>query len=222
MSTSVMTRLVMKDVYLNRLLIGAAMAFGVPSVLITPINKVMFGVGGMFYLTTIIAYGVMLVMYSVVQERKDKALLFAMSLPISYAQYLKSKLLAAFLTFVVPWATLTLTALGVILATRIQDGMASYLIMDAFFMLMNFCVILGIGLRTRSEVAVGATVILTNLSVSLFFMGVANNHDINAITNGDTVVFNRTMLWIIAVELILTPVALTIPFWFRRGKGDVL
>jgi hypothetical protein len=217
-----MTRLVMKDVYLNRLLIGAAMAFGVPSVLITPINKVMFGVGGMFYLTTIIAYGVMLVMYGVVQERKDKALLFAMSLPISYPQYLKSKLVAAFLTFVVPWATLTLTALGVILATRIPDGVASYLIMAAFFMLMNFCVILGVGLRTRSVVAVGATVILTNLSVSLFFMGIANNHGINAITNGDTVVFNRTMLWIIAGELILTPLALTIPFWFRRGKGDVL
>jgi ABC-type Mn2+/Zn2+ transport system permease subunit len=129
---------------------------------------------------------------------------------------------AAFLTFVVPWATLTLTALGVILATRIPDGVASYLIMAAFFMLMNFCVILGVGLRTRSEVAVGATVILTNLSVSLFFMGIANNHGINAITNGDTVVFNRTMLWIIAGELILTPLALTIPFWFRRGKGDVL
>jgi hypothetical protein len=218
----VVTRLVMKDVYLNRLLIGAAMAFGIPSVLITPINRVLFGVGGMFYLTTIIAYGVMLVMYGVVQERKDKAMLFAMSLPVSYGQYLKAKLVAAFVTFVVPWATLTIAAIGVILATRIQDGMVSYLIMAAFFMLMNFCVILGVGLRTRSEVAVGATVILTNLSVSLFFMGIANNQGINAVMNGDAVVFNETMLWLIAAELILTPIALTIPFWFRRGKGDVL
>jgi hypothetical protein len=212
----------MKDVYLNRMLIGAAMAFGIPSVLITPINRVLFGVGGMFYLTTIIAYGVMLVMYGVVQERKDKAMLFAMSLPVSYSQYLRSKLIAAFLTFVVPWATLTLAALAVILTTRIQDGMASYLITAAFFMLMNFCVILGVGLRTRSEVAVGATIILTNLSVSLFFMGIANNQGINAIMNGDKVVFDRTMLSLIACELILTPIALSIPFWFRRGKGDVL
>jgi ABC-2 type transport system permease protein len=217
MSSSIVTRLVLKDLYLYRWMIGAAVVLGLASVLVAPLNRVGFGIGGMFYLTTVIAFGVIIVMYGVVQERKDKAVLFVMSLPLSGEQYLRAKLLAVLTTFLIPWATLTLAAAVVIAVTRLPDGLLSYLALVAVFMLMNFCVVLGIALRTFNEVAIGSTVIVSNLSVSLFFMGLANVRSIQDIAQSPLIGWTPLMSAILAIEIVLTLLALTVPFWFRRG-----
>lgn len=222
MSTSILSQLVMKDLYLNRFMTIAALLVGVLSVLLLPLSRFSFAIGAMVYLTTIIAFGVIIVMYGVMGERKEKATLFVLSLPISPATYRKAKLLATLTTFLSVWAPLTLVTALVILLTPMPDGLVGYLGIVSCFMLMNFCVVLGVALRITNEAALTATVIITNLSVSLFFMGMAQLPSIDAVARGETIVLNREMLVILACELLLIPIALSVPSWFRGGRTDAL
>jgi ABC-2 type transport system permease protein len=222
MSTNVVARLVVKDVYLHRWLIVVALVVGVASLLISITSKMAFNVASVFYLTTIIAFGVMLVMYGVVQERKDKCLLFVLSLPLSNEQYLRAKVFAVLATFLAPWGLLTAAGVTLFLATPMPDGFVTFFVLVSSFMLMNFCVILAVALLTTSEVAVTATIILTNLSVSLFFMLIGSLPSITAHVGKDVMVWSRDASIILGAQVAVMLISLTIPFYVRRGRRTLI
>ena len=87
MTVSVMTRLVIKDLYLVRWIALGSLVAGLVSAVIMPMGAVSAYVGGVSLICVIVILNIMIVMSSVVQERKDKALLFVLSLPISTTQY---------------------------------------------------------------------------------------------------------------------------------------
>jgi ABC-2 type transport system permease protein len=219
MNGSIVAKLVMKDLYLQRWLMYAALVVGVISIAICGINRVAFNVGSVFYLTTVIAYGVILVMYSVVQERKDKALLFVLSLPISGTQYLQAKMLAVLSTFCLPWAVLTLGGVLLIVVTPIQNGLLPFFILASTFMLMNFCVILAVSMLTVNEPLITAVIILTNLSVTLFFMLLAGIPAIQEHVDGSIAVWNAPAFAILAAEVIVMLIVLMLPFWRPLSFG---
>ena len=65
-----------------------------------------FNIGMLIWLTTIIAFGVMLAMLGIANERKERALQFVLSLPLSHGDYVRTKMLGLMLCFLVPWIVL--------------------------------------------------------------------------------------------------------------------
>jgi hypothetical protein len=222
MSGSVIRRLVFKDVYLYRYMLALALGFGLLSVIVSGTSRVAFSVGSVFYLSTVIAFGVILVMYGIAQERKDKALLFVLSLPISPKQYLQAKMLSILTIFFVPWFVLTAGAVVMMLVTLIPDGLVPFFILVSTFLLMNFAVILCVALVTVNELAITTTVILTNMSVSLFFILLGNIPAIQMHTGDNVLIWSRPFFIVLASEIVVMLIAVTLPIYFGRARRGLI
>jgi len=222
MSSSVVRKLVLKDLYLHRHMLTLALVAGLLSIIGSGTSRTAFNVGSVFYLSTVIAFGVILVMYGIAQERKDKALLFVLSLPISPTQYLQAKLFSILTIFFVPWAVLTLGAVVMMLTTRIPDGLVPFFILVSTFMLMNFCLILCVALLTVNELMITGTVILTNMSVSLFFMLLGGMPEIQAHTLDNVVVWSPQFFIVLATQIVVMLIALTLTLCFGRARRGLI
>ena len=97
------TQLIAKELYLNRWLMIGAVIGGLLAVYVASTSTMGFNIGALTWLTIIIAMGVVLPLYGVHQERKDRALLFALSLPLSGVDYMRTKMMALMLCFLIPW-----------------------------------------------------------------------------------------------------------------------
>lgn len=219
---SVVTRLVLKDIYLARWLIGVALVAGLVSIGISLLSRMAFNVGSVFYLTTVIAYGVMLVMYSVFNERKEKCLLFVLSLPLSRRQYLQAKVIGVLCAFFIPWLVLTTCAALTIVTTPLPDGLLPYFMLVSTFMLMNFSLVLTVALLTSHEAIVTATIILTNLSVTLFFLLLGSIPAIASTLPGDTAVWSAPVFIIFTAQAAVLLLALSLPFFARRNRPHLI
>jgi ABC-2 type transport system permease protein len=220
--TSIATRLIVKDLYLHRWLIGVALLCGLASLLVTAmtITQAGIGFGLVFYLTTIIAYGIILVMHAVTLERNKKSLVFALSLPITPAQYLRAKMVAMLIAFIGPWALLTIATMVLVAVTPLPDGMIPYLSIISLLTLMNFCVVLAASLITTSDPIITLFIIVTNASVSLLFILMSTIPSVANLVKQDAIVWPPEALAIIAIELAVTLLAMALPFALRRvGRG---
>lgn len=218
---AVTTRLIVKDLYLQRRLIALAFIGGAASLVITgTLGRAGAGFGMVFYLTTIIAYGIVLVMHAVTLERNQKSLVFALSLPISPAEYLQAKMLAMLLAFLGPWALLTIATIVLVAVTPMPDGMMTWMAMISVLMLTNFCIVLAITLISRSDGLITLVIILTNASVSLLFILMSLIPSLADLSTKDVRVWPPEALEIMGVELLLALIAVALPFMMRRaGRG---
>ena len=60
----------------------------------------------LIWLTTIVAFGVVLAMIAIANERKERTLQFVLSLPLSHGDYVRIKVIGLLLCFLVPWFVL--------------------------------------------------------------------------------------------------------------------
>lgn len=217
----VIARLIAKDLYLHRWLICIALTGGIVSLIVTgSVGRGGVSFGLVFYLTTVISYGIVLVMHAVTLERNQKSLVFALSLPISPAEYLRAKMLAMLLAFVAPWALLTGTTMVLVALTPLPDGMIPYLAVVSILMLMNFCVVLAAALLARSDPIITLIIIVTNASVSVLFILMSNIPSLKDLSTRDARAWPPEALEIMAVELAVALIAIALPLAMRRaGRG---
>ncbi len=219
----VTAQLVMKELYSYRWLIATAIAVGTFSLVLASTGEVAFNVGALSWLTTIIASGVMLPLYGIHQERKDRSLLFALSLPISPAGYARAKMIGILLTFVALWSALTLgAAILVLAAPGIADGFLPYVLLLSSFLLVNFTLVMCCAFLSTSEVAVSATIILTNMGVTLFMMLISRMPAIGSHMFGAAPIWNSTFFMILGVEAAAILIALGLPLFATSRRSDFL
>lgn len=85
--SGIVRRLVVRDLYLMRWVVLASLVSGAAAVAILPIGGASAYVGGVSLICVLVILNIFLVMTGIVQEKKDKVLLFTLSLPLSPAQY---------------------------------------------------------------------------------------------------------------------------------------
>ena len=169
-------KLIAKEFYLNRWLIVGATGAGLAGLVIAAEGKMRFNIGMLIWLTTIIAFGVTLAMLSIASERKDRALQFVLSLPLSPGDYIRTKLLGLMICFLIPWIVLTVGAMALVLIRpNLPDGLLPYALLLCVFMLANFSVVLSGALHTSSEGVMTLLIIVTNMGVSLFIFMVGEH-----------------------------------------------
>ncbi|MFG6489967.1 hypothetical protein ACG04R_25040 [Roseateles sp. BYS78W] len=216
-------KLIAKELYLYRWLLVGGTAAGFVGLLIAATGEVGFNVGFIVWLTAVIALGVMVALFGVQQERKEKSLLFILSLPLSPGGYVRAKLLGLLACFLLPWALLSAGALGFIAALPgVPDGLLPYAVLLCCFLLLNFSVVLCGALHIHSDAGVGGLIILTNMSISLFMMGVGRVPEIGRHMSQAEPVWNATFWLLLAAELATTLVALTLPLLFAARRRDAL
>ena len=221
---SIVTRkLIAKELFVNRWFIGIACVAAVLSVVICLFGKMAFNIGALSWLTTIIAFGVMLALYGVMNERKEQSLQFVLSLPISIGDYVRAKLIGLLLSFGAVWVVATGAAITLVLATpSVPDGLLPYVLLLCLFLLANFAVVLSGALQARTEAMMTATIIVTNMAVSVFMFTVGALPGLREHMFGAAPVWNQTFFTVLACELIVLLVALALPLATAARRRDFL
>ena len=221
---NVVTRkLIAKELYVNRWFIVGGCVSGVVSVLIAATGKMGFNVGALTWLTTIIATGVMLGLYGIMNERKEHTLQFVLSLPLSIADYVRAKMLGLTACFLVVWLVSSGAALLLVFAKdTVADGIAPYTVLLCVFMLANFTVVLCGSLHAQSEALTSAVIVVTNMGVSIFMFTVAPLPGIEKYLSGPAPVWSSTFWTVLGCELAVLIIAFTLPFFLAARRRDFL
>ncbi|MEO6276297.1 hypothetical protein [Roseateles sp.] len=216
-------KLVAKELYVYRWLLAGATAAGYAGLMSAAAGEIGFNIGFIVWLTAVIALGVMLALFGVAQERKERSLLFMLSLPLSPGDYVRAKLLGLLASFLLPWALLSAGALALILLMPgVADGLLPFAVLLCVFLLMNFALVLCGALHITSEAGMGGLIILTNMSVSLFMMGIGRIPEIGRHMPAATPVWNATFWLLLAAEAALTTLALSLPLFTAARRRDFL
>ena len=216
-------KLIAKELYVNRWFVAGGAASGVISILLAATGKMGFNVGALTWLTAIIATGVMLGIYGVMNERKEHALQFVLSLPLSIADYVRAKMLGLSACFLVMWLVSSGAALLLVYwKESIPDGIAPYTVLLCVFMLANFVVVLCGSIHAQSEALTSAVIVVTNMGVSIFMFTVAPLPGIEKYMWGPTPVWTPTFWTVLGCELAVLVVAFTLPFFLAARRRDFL
>jgi len=216
-------KLVSKELYVNRWFIAGGAFSGVVSVCVAALGKAGFSVGSLMWITAIIALGVMLALYGVMNERKERSMLFVLSLPLSIADYVRAKMLGLALCFFIPWLVASVAAIVLVLAKGdVPDGLVPYTVLLSVYMLANFLVLLCWTLHVNSEAWISAAIVLTNMGVSIYMFVVGAQPGLQDHLYGPTPVWNQTAWTILIVELGVIVLAFTLPFLLAARRRDFI
>jgi ABC-type transport system involved in multi-copper enzyme maturation permease subunit len=214
-------KLIAKELYVNRWFIGIGSVASIASALVAAFGQTGFNVGALTWLTTIIAFGVMLALYGVMNERKEHSLLFVMSLPLSIADYVRAKMLGLTLCFGLVWlAASGAVLLLVLLKASIPDGLVAYVILLCVYMLANFAVVLCGSLQARSEAVTTTMIVITNMGVSIFMFTIGPLPGIQKHMWAPAPVWTDTFWTVLGCELAVLAIALTLPFFLAARRRD--
>jgi ABC-type Na+ efflux pump permease subunit len=221
---SIITRkLIAKELYVNRWMILGGTVASIASILIATLGKTGFNVGALTWLTTIIATGVMLALYGIMNERKEHSLEFVLSLPLSIPQYVRAKMLGLTASFLVVWAFASAAALLLVFGKAdVPDGLAAYVILLCVFMLANYAVVLCGAMHAQSEALTSAVIIVTNMGVSLFMFTVGPMPGINDHMFAPAPVWSSTFWTVLGCELAVLVIAFALPFFLAARRRDFL
>lgn len=210
MSSSLVTHLILKDLYLGRWLIGGSLLAGLISLGTMPLSGVGYYVGSVSLLCVMIVLNIFVNFQFVVSERKEKTQLFILSLPISTAQYTTAKVLSSGLAFFIPWLLLTLGCAAVIDASDIPNGMIPLAVAVFTYVLGYFCVFLAVALVTDSSGWTTTVIVVGNISVNFLIPWLMGQPAIIATRGGEVAVWTPVVLTVIALEAAIGLLALVL------------
>jgi ABC-2 type transport system permease protein len=214
-------KLIAKDLYLNRWTIIGSTVAGLAGLAIAADGEMRFNIGMITWLTTIVAFGVVLVMMAIANERKERALQFVLSLPLSHGDYVRIRVIGLLICFLVPWAVLSASAaLLVAVRPNLPDGMLPIVVLLCGFMLANFSVVLCCALHTASEGAMTLVIIVTNMNVTLFMFLVLGNPSLRDLLHSPAPVWNSTFWIVLGVEIATLLVTLSLPYLVAARRRD--
>jgi len=221
---SVVTRkLIAKELYVNRWFITGGTVSGVLSIVIASLGKSGFNIGALTWLTTIIATGVMLGIYGIMNERKENSLQFVLSLPLSVGDYVLAKMLGLMACFLIVWLAGSAAAMTLVFGMQaVPDGLGPYVVLLCVFMLANFAVVLCGALHARSEALTSAVVIITNMGVSIFMFTIGPLPGISQSMWGPAPAWNSTFWTVLGCELAVLVIAFALPFFLAARRRDFI
>lgn len=222
MSGSMVSRLILKDLYLTRWLVAGSTVGGAVAIAIMPFGPVLAYVGGVSLICTLVILNIMVVMSAVVQERKDKVLLFVLSLPVSQAGQTLAKALAATIAFVGPWLLLTAATVVVIDVSAMPNGSLPFLLAVLAYLLAYHCVLLGVALVTDSTGWPATVITVGNISVNFLIPYLLGLPSIQAHRNGPFAIWTADIVAFIAVELVAGLVALGVAVAWQMRREDAI
>jgi ABC-2 type transport system permease protein len=219
-SQSIVRQLVIKDLRVAWPLIFGSLVLGVLSLALSPWSPIAFFVGGSVLAVALILLNIMLVMGSLINERKEKIRVFMLSMPVSTTQYNVAKLVSSMIAYVVPAVVLTLGAVALLLATPLPNGFIPLFVATSVHCFFYFCVLLAFALVTDSQTWITTVIICGNVSISFVVPGLINLSSIGQSLPTEVAVWSPDIVAFIAIELVLAAAALAISFIVNSKKTE--
>jgi ABC-2 type transport system permease protein len=220
MTPSIVRQLVLKDLYLTRWIVIGSTVAGLVALGIAPLSPTAFYVGGVSFICVLVVLNIFLVTVGVMQEKKDKVLLFVLSLPISTTQYTFAKMAANFTAFFVPWLLLTVASLVIIAATGLPNGLMPFTTAISLYLLCYYCLLLGVAIATESPGWITAVIVAGNISVNFFIPLVFRLPSAGPGVSTETAVWGRDIITVLVLEVVVCAAALVVTSVVQSRKKD--
>ena len=223
MNASVVNRLVLKDWYFNRgllglFLIGGLIALGVSSVT-HGFVRVMAAVMFMAASSAVMFMPI----WTVVGERSQQNLPFIMSLPVSINDYTTAKVLGTILPALALW--LAMIAAYVIFVTVYEPTRAGSIpitLVTFGMILAILCINLGVALVTESEKPGILITILCNIVFWFFWSFASQASFVLPDVTSPKIVWRPEILWLLAGDAAVIVLSLAVTFYLQSRKTDFL
>ena len=224
MSRSIVMRLVLKDFYLQWPLLAGSLLLGFAMLALALFGggPITFYVGSVSFLCVLILLNVLLVGGTVAQEKKDRVILFVLSLPVSTTQYAVAKLVSSLLTFLIPFCLLGAAALLVIALTPIPHGLIPLTTAVMMYVCLYFCIFLGVALTADSALLNTIVIILGNVLINFLIAWLLNRPSVALAAKGPVAIWSPEILTSLAVEILGSLLALAAALLIILRKKDFL
>ncbi len=224
MNYSMVKRLILKDWYLQRWAIIVSIAAGAVTLGITVSGgKAVFMLGLIAFITVLIAIGAHLAVSTMVNERKDQTLAFVMTLPISYREYTAAKILGNLIIFLIPWLTLVLACLALILfAPGIPHGLVPFVAIMSTEILMTTCLVSATALTSESQGWTIGAIMVGNLALNGIGYYVAHITSIARGMDSPSIQWTPAASVLLLTEFAIIFLLLGFTFFFQSRKRDFL
>ncbi len=224
MNYAVIKRLIYKDWYLHRWIILGYIGAGALAISLIAIgDELLLSAGNILLISVLIALGIHVAISTVVGERTEQTLPFIISLPISPKDYMTAKMLANMVIFLIPWLTLLIATLAVILGREaLPDGLLPYTVIILTELLASYCFVLATALVSESQGwTIGATMV-GNLFFQAFLYYVSQQPDIKATMGRDTITWSQPAILLLLGEVLAIVLLLGGTFLFQARKTDFI
>ena len=212
--------LIRKDLFLMRWAILGTLAGGLGGLALMPAGGLLTYVGGVSLICALIILNIFVALYGVAQERREKMLLFVLSLPVSPLQITLSKVAAMAIAFGLPWGVLTGATVIIVGATGLPDGILPFWIAVLAYLLLYFCALLAVALLQVSTGWHAAAITAGNLSVNFVIPLLLALPSVKANHAGEQAVWSADLVGIIALEVALGVAVLGLAVWRRARQPD--
>ena len=224
MSQSILGRLILKDFYLAWPVLAGSLVLGVGTLVLALFGggQVTFYVGSVSFICVLILLNVFLVSSTVIQEKKDRVILFVLSLPISTTQYALVKMVASLLGFFIPFVILGATAFLVIDLTSIPHGLIPLTAAVMMYVCLYFCVFLAVALAVESPVWNTVVIILGNVMLNFLIAWLLNRPAVGSAVKGHLAVWSPEIICTLVVETLGSILALVLSLLTILRKKDFI
>lgn len=225
MNTNVVLRLVLKDWRLQRRMIILSIVAGVIAlgILLTG-GSTRVVIGTVFFFMSMIFCASLLPVANIVNERKKQTLPFLMSLPISSSRYGVAKLLSTVGMFLVPWLTLVIAGLYMIVGRHVlPNGAIPVMLILANLPFIGFCLISGTALVAESEGWGNAAVAVVNSSYWLaWYLLISQVPSITRNWASPVAVWSSAVVKILVVEFATILMILVLTLYLQSRKRNFI
>jgi hypothetical protein len=222
MRSSIIAQLVWKDWRLQRLQISITIVWGAAALTIVAWgSQNALVVGGILFFIPLILMAHILPLAGIGNERKKQNLAFLMSLPISSIQYTTSKLISGLVMFVIPWVTLVSAAVLLVeIRGVVPRGGIPVLLILALMPFLGFCLITGAALVGETEAWGIAANVFCSSSYGLAWYFLTQIPSLTVPAEGPVPVWNSTALSILAGEVVVSLLLLSVTYFLQSRKRD--
>lgn len=225
MKSNVVLRLILKDWRLQRRMIILSIVAGVIALAVLRIGGLTpVVIGAVFFFISMIFCACLLPITNIVNERKKQTLPFLMSLPISSSRYGAAKLLSTFGMFLVPWLTLVLAALYMIVGRHVlPNGTIPAMLILANLPFIGFCLITGTALVAESEGWGNAAIAVVNSSYWLvWYLLISQVPSITRNWASAVAVWSPAVVKILAVEFATISMIVGLTLYLQSRKRNFI
>lgn len=224
MNATMIRLLMRKDLHMVMLPVLGYVLCGLLSVVLLGLeNKAAFYAGVVLLITALVVLGVHPTISTVVHERKEGTLAFALSLPLSPRDYVCSKVLFNLLVYFVPWTVILALTCGLFAwQDAVPDGLIPLTVILFSAIATEAVLILSVAVATESMEKTIGTMAACNLLFHGVFYGAGNAAGITATLHGPVAVWNGTVFAFLGAFLAISAASLALMFWRHSKKTDFI
>ena len=219
MNRALVVTLIKKDWYLSRVPLTIIAIAGALSTAILYLRSEIGGIVSM--ISTIIALvflSILLPQLTVVNERRERTLAFAMSLPISSMEYTAAKVVGNLSAFLMIWLAISGAFIGII-ALGPYDGIIPIAVVCAFAPFMAFSLMLAVAIVAESELWAMVTMGICNVAYSFAWLAILRLNLLKD-ARSPVPVWNERILAVLGTEITVIVVAIALTFYLQSRKTD--